>query len=125
MGQLSSERVGEEAVSTYAAELGVRRALSGTAAGGTIANLIFGVLSWAVARRFTKSPSWRYFFLQLMTFNLFDAGGYFLFSGVGNIGDWAAVVAGWHPAWAWRVARRLDCTRDGHLFPVVCTAMPT
>ena len=73
------------------------------AAGGTLANLIFGVLSWAVARTFSKSASWRYFFWQLMTFNLFDAGGYFLFSGVGNIGDWAAVVAGWHPAWAWRV----------------------
>ena len=73
------------------------------AAGGTLANLIFGVLSWAVARTFRKSASWRYFFWQLMTFNLFDAGGYFLFSGVGNIGDWAAVVAGWHPAWAWRV----------------------
>jgi hypothetical protein len=39
----------------------------------------------------------------LMTFNLFDAGGYFLFSGIGNFGDWAAVVAGWQPAWAWRV----------------------
>jgi hypothetical protein len=39
-----------------------------------------------------------------MTFNLFEAGGYFLFSGIGNIGDWAAVVAGWRPAWAWRVA---------------------
>ena len=38
-----------------------------------------------------------------MTFNLFHVGGYFLFSGIGNIGDWAAVVAGWQPAWAWRV----------------------
>jgi hypothetical protein len=25
-----------------------------------------------------------------MTPNLLDAGGYFLFSGIGNIGDWAA-----------------------------------
>jgi len=38
-----------------------------------------------------------------MTFNLLSAGGYFLFSGIGNIGDWAAVVAGWQPAWALRV----------------------
>ena len=73
------------------------------AAGGTLANLIFGALSWGIARTFRKSASWRYFFWQLMTFNLFDAGGYFLFSGVGNFGDWAAVVAGWHPAWAWRI----------------------
>jgi hypothetical protein len=34
-------------------------------------------------------------------FSLFDAVGYFLFSGIGNIGDWATVVGGWQPAWAW------------------------
>ena len=73
------------------------------AAGGTLANLIFGVLFWVVARAVKRSASWRYFFWLLMTFNLFQAGGYFLFSGIGNIGDWAAVVAGWQPAWAWRV----------------------
>jgi hypothetical protein len=50
-----------------------------------------------------RSASWRYFFWLLMTFNLLSAGGYFLFSGIGNIGDWADVVAGWQPAWAWRV----------------------
>ena len=72
------------------------------AAGGTLANLIFGVLFWAAARRVKQSASWRYFFWLLMTFNLLQAGGYFLFSGMGNIGDWAAVVEGWHPAWAWR-----------------------
>jgi len=73
------------------------------AAGGTLANLIFGVLFWVAARAVKRSASWRYFFWLLMTFNLFSAGGYFLFSGIGNIGDWAAVVAGWQPAWAWRV----------------------
>jgi hypothetical protein len=74
------------------------------AAGGTLANLVFGALFWGVARSVRQSASWRYFFWLLMTFNLFDAGGYFLFSGIGNLGDWAAVVAGWQPAWAWRVA---------------------
>jgi hypothetical protein len=73
------------------------------AAGGTFANLIFGALFWAAARAVKRSASWRYFLWLLMTFNLFSAGGYFLFSGVGNIGDWAEVVAGWQPAWAWRV----------------------
>jgi hypothetical protein len=73
------------------------------AAGGTLANLIFGALFWVAARAFKQTESWRYFFWLLMTFNLFEAGGYFLFSGIGNIGDWAAVVAGWQPAWAWRV----------------------
>jgi hypothetical protein len=73
------------------------------AAGGTLANLIFGALFGVAARAVRQTPSWRYFFWLLMTFNLFDAGGYFLFSGVGNFGDWAMVVAGWQPAWAWRV----------------------
>jgi hypothetical protein len=75
------------------------------AAGGTLANLIFGALFWAAARAVKQSASelWRYFFWLLMTFNLFEAGGYFLFSGMGNIGDWAAVAAGWQPAWAWRL----------------------
>src|SRR5258708_418069 len=73
------------------------------AAGGTLANLIFGALFWFAERAVKRSASWRYFFWLLMTFNLLDAGGYFLFSGIGNFGDWAAVVAGWQPAWAWRV----------------------
>src|SRR5882762_4705606 len=73
------------------------------AAGGTLANLIFGALFWVAERAVKRSASWRYFFWLLMTFNLLSAGGYFLFSGIGNIGDWAAVVAGWQPAWAWRV----------------------
>jgi hypothetical protein len=72
------------------------------AAGGTLANLIFGALFWGAARAVKAAP-WRYFFWLLMTLNLFDAGGYFLFSGIGNFGDWAAVVAGWQPPWAWRV----------------------
>jgi hypothetical protein len=73
------------------------------AAGGTLANLVCGVLFWVAARVVTRSASWRYFFWLLMTFNLFDAGGYFLFSGIGNFGDWAMVVAGWQSAWAWRI----------------------
>lgn len=73
------------------------------AAGGTLANLIFGAIFWAASRAVKQAALWRYFFWLLMTFNLFEAGGYFLFSGIGNIGDWSVVVAGWHPAWAWRV----------------------
>ena len=47
---------------------------------------------------------WALLLLLLMTFNLFEAVGYFLFSGIGDIGDWAAIVARWQPVWAWRVA---------------------
>jgi hypothetical protein len=73
------------------------------AAGGTLANLVCGAFFWTAARAVKQAASWRYFFWLLMTFNLLQAGGYFLFSGIGNFGDWAAVVAGWQPPWAWRV----------------------
>ncbi len=73
------------------------------AAGGTLANLIFGALFWVAQRAVRQSASWRYFFWLVMAFNLFEAGGYFLFSGIGNFGDWAAVVAGLQPAWAFHV----------------------
>jgi len=38
-----------------------------------------------------------------MAVNLLSGGGYFLYSGVANIGDWADFTAGLNPAWAWRV----------------------
>jgi hypothetical protein len=88
-------------LSTMHFECGVGTRL--VAAGGTLANLIFGTLSWVAVRAIKQSATWRYFFWLLMTLNLFGVGGYFLFSGIGNIGDWAAVVAGWQPAWTWRV----------------------
>jgi hypothetical protein len=71
-------------------------------AGGTIANLTAGLISWFIGRR-VRAPRLRYFFWLLMVFNFLDAGGYFLYSGIGNIGDWAYVIHDLHPAWAWRV----------------------
>jgi hypothetical protein len=71
-------------------------------AGGTIVNLIAGVICLFAARK-VRAPRIRYFFWLLMVFNLLDAGGYWLYSGVGNIGDWAYVIHGWRPAWAWRI----------------------
>src|SRR5579864_30036 len=73
------------------------------AAGGTLANLISAAFFLGAARGVSRISSWRYFFWLLMTFNLFDAGGYLPFSGIGNFGDWAMVVAGWQPTWIWRV----------------------
>jgi hypothetical protein len=88
-------------ISTVHFECGVDTRL--VAAGGTLANLVFGAVFWFAERAVRHSASWRYFFWLLMTFNLLAAGGYFLFSGIGDFGDWAAVVAGWQPALAWRV----------------------
>jgi hypothetical protein len=77
------------------------------AAGGTIANFIAGLFFWFASRSVTRSTHLRYFLWLSMTMNFFGAGGYFLFSGVGNIGDWADVIAGFQPAWLWRTGLAL------------------
>jgi len=65
-----------------------------------VAALVF----W-LALRFAKNASTplRYFLLITCAFNLFTGTGYFLFSGLTNFGDWAAVIRGMHPHWLWRV----------------------
>lgn len=73
-------------------------------AGGTLANLLAGFLAWFVFRASKRAPgSLRFFFWLLLTINLMSAAGYWFFSGTANIGDWADVVHGLHPAWACRV----------------------
>jgi hypothetical protein len=73
-------------------------------AGGTLVNLAAGGLFWALLRLAERvSSGLRYFFWIGMTINLLQAGGYFLFSGIANIGDWAEFVKGLEPAWGWRV----------------------
>jgi hypothetical protein len=77
------------------------------AAGGTVANCVAGLVFWLASRAATRATRLRYFLWLSMTINLFDAGGYFLFSGVGNIGDWAAVIRGLEPSWLWRTGLTL------------------
>lgn len=74
------------------------------AAGGTIANLIFGLAALALYRRspHTSSPLWRFSVWLLAAVNLMVGTGYFLFSGLGGIGDWAVVIDGLDPSWFWR-----------------------
>ncbi|MGH9685361.1 MAG: hypothetical protein ACRD4S_17340 [Candidatus Acidiferrales bacterium] len=70
-------------------------------AGGTIANVVAGLLFFAASRCVTHSTRVRYFLWLSMTINVFEAAGYFLFSGVANIGDWAAFIKGLQPPWLW------------------------
>ncbi|MGH9480849.1 MAG: hypothetical protein ACRD1L_02050, partial [Terriglobales bacterium] len=70
-------------------------------AAGTLANLGAGFVFWWLSRRVKRSPHWHFFFWLAMTFNLLTAAGYWLFSGVANVGDWAAVIAGLQPVWLW------------------------
>lgn len=80
------------------------------AAGGTIANLIFGLGALALYRRIpiTSSPLWRFSVWLFAAVNLMTGTGYFLFSGVGGIGDWAVVIGGLAPPWLWRLLLALS-----------------
>ena len=63
-------------------------------AGGTIVNLIVGVLGLFAARAAGTRANLRYFLWILSALNLLQGAGYFLFSGVLGLGDWAQVIAG-------------------------------
>lgn len=75
-------------------------------AGGTIVNFIAAALSY-LAMKNVRQLHWRFFFWVMMVFNLLDGAGYFLYSGLLNIGDWSYFVHDWHPAWAFRVGLSL------------------
>lgn len=73
-------------------------------ANGTLVNLLFAVILWAILLKPQRySPALRYFFVLALAGNLFTGTGYFLFSGIANFGDWAAVISGLQPYWMWRV----------------------
>lgn len=74
-------------------------------AGGTLVNLAAALVLW-LALRMARSASLpaRYFLLLTCAFNLFTGTGYFLFSGMTDFGDWAAVIRDLHPHFAWRIA---------------------
>ena len=65
--------------------------------------LVGGIALAALSRSRTLPAQVRYFFWLLAFVNLFQGTGYFLFSGVTGIGDWASVIAGWPMPWLWRL----------------------
>jgi hypothetical protein len=66
-------------------------------------NLLAGTLLWLTLRRWKNRSSQTWLFLWLlMLMNWFYGAGYFMFSGLSNIGDWAVVIEGWAPNWLWR-----------------------
>ncbi len=89
---------GEQAMSALA--------LRGVAAGGTIVNFIVGSLALVVLKKANplRTPHAAYFLWLFATLNLLSGAGYFLFSGVGDIGDWADVARGTMPPLLWRPA---------------------
>jgi hypothetical protein len=73
-------------------------------AGGTLMNIVAGALCFALLRATARTfPRLRYFLWLSMTVNLFSAAGYFAFSGIGGLGDWASFIQGLSPQWLWRI----------------------
>jgi hypothetical protein len=74
------------------------------AAGGTLVNLPVGGIAVAALLRCATVPARvRYFLWRFAFVNLFQGTGYFLFSGVAGISDWAFVIAGWPMPWLWHL----------------------
>jgi hypothetical protein len=67
-------------------------------------NLLAGFVLLVIVRNSGKrSHETRYFLWLFMLMNLLYGAGYWMFSGIANVGDMATVIAGWQPAWVWRV----------------------
>jgi hypothetical protein len=76
-------------------------------AGGTLVNLAVGAACLALAPRLGRRANARYALWLLGALNLFPGAGYFMFSGILGLGDWAAVIEGLPHPWLWRVAMTL------------------
>jgi hypothetical protein len=89
---------GEQAMSALA--------LRGVSAGGTIVNFIAGAVALVVFKTVNPlhKPHAAYFLWLFTTLNLLSGAGYFLFSGVGGIGDWAEVARNTMSPLVWRPA---------------------
>ena len=89
-------------------------------AGGTLVNLVAGALALALmlSRRVERANT-RYWLWLLAAFNLLPGAGYFVYSGMFNVGDWAQAVRGLPHAGLLRVVMAVG----GAGFYVLCVRM--
>lgn len=81
------------------------KVVAGSAA---VANVVLGTLLWVAMRRSDRwAGDFRLFGWLLVLMNWLGGAGYWMFSGIANVGDWATVIAGWQPHGAWRVGMSL------------------
>lgn len=74
------------------------------AGSASVANLFLGVVClWFFKRLGQVTHEGKFFVWLVMVENWLLGAGYWVVSGVVNIGDWAEVMAGWEPHWAWRL----------------------
>ncbi len=72
-------------------------------AAGTFVNFAAACVLLLLLRVRRYRPATGYFLVLALAGNLFTSTGYFLFSGFSNFGDWAEVIRGRQPHWAWQV----------------------
>lgn len=74
-------------------------------AAGTLTNLALAAFTALLLRaRLMRAATGSYFLWLFLTLNLLQAFGYWMFSGLGGIGDWNAVISGWPRYAYWRIA---------------------
>ena len=83
-------------------------------AGGTIVNVFTGVIALWLSSR--ARANLRYFLTFFAAVSLLDGAGYFLYSGIIGVGDWAAVIAGMRH----QVALRIFMSIFGACFYYLC-----
>ena len=67
-------------------------------------DMLLAIALWTWLRRGgPRSSALRLFAYLVMLMSWLAGSGYFMVSGIAGIGDIAAVMQGWTPAWAWRV----------------------
>jgi len=76
-------------------------------AAGALANVVAGIAAFASFGRLQGFTTFRYFLWLFGFANLMNGTGYLMASALFNNGDWAVVIAGWTPAWAWRAGMGL------------------
>ena len=69
---------------------------------GPVANVLFGTGAFLFFRRQAKFTAFSYFLWFFAALNLLVATGYIFYSGITNWGDWASVIRGLRPQYAWR-----------------------
>lgn len=76
-------------------------------AGGTLVNLAVGAAALFASSRSGEHANRRYFLWLLGALNLLPGAGYFMYSGMAGVGDWAALIHGLPHHLAWRIALSL------------------
>jgi len=77
------------------------------AAAGSIANVVVGSGAYALFHHRRFWDPWTLFLALSASTNLLNGTGYLFFSALLNFGDWAVVIGGATPAWAWRTVMGL------------------